>query len=75
MASEKEKNPTIEESFDELDAIVARLEDEKCPLEESFALYEKGMKLVKQLNESIDKVENRLKIITGESDEGSSGDE
>ena len=70
MASENENKPTIEESFEELDAIVARLEDEKCPLEESFELYEKGIRLVKQLNDSIDKVENRLKIIKGESDEG-----
>ena len=39
---------TIEESLKELDGIVEKLESRDISLEESFAMYQKGMELLKQ---------------------------
>ena len=39
---------TIEESLKELDGIVEKLESRDISLEESFAMYQKGMEHLKQ---------------------------
>ena len=44
---DEKKEMTIEESFAALDDMVKKLESDKISLEESFRLYEEGMKLVK----------------------------
>ena len=44
---------TIEESLKELDGIVEKLE-------ESFAMYQKGMELLKQCSKKIDTVEKKM---------------
>lgn len=54
---------TIEESFTTLDAMIQKLEDDQISLEESFKLYESGMKLLKNINEKIDCVEKKMQII------------
>jgi exodeoxyribonuclease VII small subunit len=36
------------------------------PLEESFGLYEQGMKLVKYCNEKIDRVEKKVEKLNAE---------
>lgn len=56
----------LEEMFDKLEQTIARLEQEDIALEEAFAEYEKGMKMLKQCNEAIDKVEKKVLMITGE---------
>ncbi len=58
MAPEKTK--TIEELLDEVDAIIEQLEDGEVPLEDSFKIYEKGMKLIQTVNARIDKVEKKI---------------
>lgn len=65
MAAESK---SLEKSFDELNDIVLKMDSEECSLEESFKLYEKGMKLVKQCNDKIDKVEKKINIIEGNTD-------
>ena len=47
---------SIEETFEELDRIMEKLESNDTTLEESFACYEAGMKLVKACGEKIDRV-------------------
>lgn len=59
----------LEEAFDELNQIIEDLEKPDVSLENSFSLYQKGMKLLKACNDSIDKVEKEL-IILSESGEG-----
>ena len=49
---------TIEESLKELDGIVEKLESRDISLEESFAMYQKGMDLLKQCSKKIDSVDN-----------------
>lgn len=64
------ESKSIEKSFDELEKIVEMMDSEDISLEESFKLYEKGMKLVKQCNDKIDKVEKKINIIEGKEDNG-----
>ncbi len=60
------KKITIEESFASLDAIIEELQNGELTLEESFQKYEEGMKLIKNCNTAIDKVEKKLEVINGE---------
>ena len=60
------KKITIEESFASLDAIIEELQNGDLTLEESFQKYEEGMKLIKNCNTAIDKVEKKLEEINGE---------
>ena len=53
----------IEEAFEKLDTIINKLEDKDTSLEEAFKEYEKGMKLVKECNDSLDKVEKKILLI------------
>ena len=50
----------IEESLKELDGIVEKLESRDISLEESFAMYKKGMELLKQCSSKIDRVEKKM---------------
>lgn len=61
---EQEQQPGIEEEFVRLEEIIRRLEAGDSTLEESFACYEEGMKLVKSLNSRIDQVEKKIEILS-----------
>ena len=58
------KDKTLESAFDELNEIIVQLEKEDINLDDSFKLYSEGMKLLKYCNESIDKVEKELIILS-----------
>ncbi len=57
------KKMTIEQSFEQLDSIIGQLQSGELTLEESFKKYEEGMKLVKNCNDIVDKVEKKLIVI------------
>jgi exodeoxyribonuclease VII small subunit len=61
----------IEDAFAMLQEILSRMDEEGVTLEESFHCYEKGMKLIKYCNETIDTVEKKVQILSaeGETDE------
>lgn len=60
---EGKKEISLEESFEKLDEMLNELESPDISLEESFRVYQEGMKLLKQCNETIDRVEkNVLKL-------------
>lgn len=59
-------NKTIEENFNELNKIIEKMENEEVALEETFELYTEGLKLIKDCNNKIDKVEKKIKIIESE---------
>ena len=67
MAEEKKR--TIEEMMEDVDGIIDRLESGDVALEDSFQIYEKGMKLVQEINKKIDKVEKKLIEIDAGKDE------
>ena len=56
---------SVEESFELLNEIVEKMEDEDITLEESFAAFEEGMKVLKAANSKIDEVEKKVKVING----------
>ena len=66
-----EKALKLEESFEKLNKILEELEKPDIALEDSFTLYQEGMKLLKSCNDSIDKVEKELIILSenGEANE------
>ena len=57
---------SLEEAFVKLDEIMEQLEAGEGSLEESFLLYQQGMQLLKQCNESIDRVEKKLIVLEEE---------
>ena len=62
----QEKEPTLEDCMQELDAILKALDGEEISLEDSFAMYQKGMTLLKICNEKIDTVEKKILIMNGD---------
>ena len=50
-----------------MDTIIARLDSGEVPLEESFKIYERGMRLVSGINRRIDKVEKKIIEIEAQS--------
>lgn len=60
------KENTIEDNFNNIEEIISKMESEDITLEDSFDLYSKGLKFVKDCNEKIEKVEKQMKIIEGE---------
>lgn len=55
---------SLEASFEELNTIITKLEQDDLTLEDSFQLYNEGMKLLKKCNDSIDKVEKKLVVLS-----------
>ena len=63
--SERKQDQSIEETFAQLDELLEKLEASDTSLEESFACYEAGMKLVKACSDKVDKVEKQMMILQG----------
>lgn len=57
---------TIDRGFDNLEEILEKMESDKISLEESFQLYNKGIKLVKQLKDKLDDTEKKLIVLEEE---------
>ena len=60
----EQKGPgSLEEAFGQLDGILEEMESGEHSLEETFNLYEKGLKLVRYCQESVDNLEKKLIIL------------
>lgn len=57
---------SVEEAFAQLELLIKRMETDGISLEESFACYEKGIRLVRYCNDRIDRVEKKVRILRGE---------
>ena len=66
----------FEEQLDELDAIVAALEEGKLPLDEALTLYERGMRLAQACQRRLDGAALRVSRLraTSPSESGATGD-
>ena len=60
---------TLEESFSSLDKIIDQMENGKPSLEESFKLYNEGLKLIKGCNTQLDKIEKQIVVLDTEDEE------
>ena len=59
-----EKQVRFEDGLAELEATVTKLESGELTLEDSLAAFERGVGLVKVLNERLGAVEQRIEILT-----------
>ncbi|MBI9042954.1 MAG: exodeoxyribonuclease VII small subunit [Anaerolineaceae bacterium] len=57
------KDLSYEEAFEELNAIVAKLEEDESTLEEAMAFYERGQALQQRCAELLEKAELKLKVL------------
>jgi exodeoxyribonuclease VII small subunit len=57
------KDLTFEKALTDLDGIVAKLEKGAISLNESLALFEKGVKLARFLRGELDKAERKVEIL------------
>ena len=56
-------NVGIEDNFEQLEDIISKMQSDRKTLEQSFELYNKGLSLVQDCNNQIDKIEKQIKII------------
>ena len=61
---------SIEEELVGLEKMIRQLESQEISLEESFQLYEQGMKLVREINTRIDVVEAQVLRIETDREDG-----
>ncbi|MCF2667063.1 MULTISPECIES: exodeoxyribonuclease VII small subunit [Lachnospiraceae] len=64
--AELQEGQNLEELFGQLEDTIQKMEKEEISLEDSFQLYHKGMDLLKQCNDKIDKVEKKMLILDEE---------
>ena len=57
------ENVGIEDNFEQLEDIIAKMQSDRITLEQSFELYNKGLSLVQDCNNQIEKIEKQIKII------------
>lgn len=57
------KEKTLEQSFEELEEIITKLENPDISLDDSFKLYNTGVGLLKACNDSIDKIEKQMILL------------
>ena len=54
------KELKLEEALDRIDALLNQMGDKDVSLEETFRLYQEGMRLLKNCSEQIDRVEKQM---------------
>lgn len=62
-AASDERGVRFEDALAELEGVVRRLEHGELPLEESLAVFERGMVLVKELGGRLEAIEQRVEVL------------
>lgn len=57
---------TLEKAFEELEVIIEKMQTKEVSLDDSFALYAEGTKLLKYCNEQLDMVEKKMLVLSEE---------
>ena len=57
---EQQEMRSLEDNFSVLEELIEQLEEEDISLEEAFTAYSRGMQVLKQCNEQIDRVEKQV---------------
>ena len=63
---QKKEERTLQEMLQTLDDAIRQLEADDISLEDSFLVYEQGMKLIKDCNDKIDRVEKKVLELNAE---------
>jgi exodeoxyribonuclease VII small subunit len=59
-------DPSFETALAELEAIVAKMEDGKLPLEESLAAYQRGAELLRHCEGKLSAAQARISVLEGD---------
>ncbi|TQD25454.1 exodeoxyribonuclease VII small subunit [Methanolobus vulcani] len=65
-ASDDSEAISFEESLEELESLVEKLERGQLTLDESLGLFERGMKLARICNQKLSKAERKIEILIEE---------
>jgi exodeoxyribonuclease VII small subunit len=57
---------SFEKALEELERLIARMEDGKLPLEESLAAYQRGAELIKFCESKLSDAQARIAVLDGE---------
>ncbi len=63
MGKDEQQEASLEETFQELSSIIEKMQERDVTLEESFSLYEQGIRKLKLCNEKIDHVEKKMLLL------------
>ena len=63
---QKKEERTLQDMLRTLDEQIRQLESEDISLEDSFLVYEQGLKLIKECNDKIDRVEKKVLELNAE---------
>jgi exodeoxyribonuclease VII small subunit len=58
--------PSFEAALEELESIVARMDDGSLSLEESLKAYQRGAELVKLCQKSLERVRQQVQVLEGD---------
>ena len=65
---------SFEQTLEQLERTVARLEEGEMPLEEALELFESGVKLSRQCSSRLDDAERRIEILVADRDAAGGGE-
>jgi exodeoxyribonuclease VII small subunit len=65
----QKKSFNFEDSIDELETLVAELEEGEMSLEESLAAFEKGVKLTRECQKHLSEAEQKVSLLIGDEDD------
>jgi exodeoxyribonuclease VII small subunit len=70
MPARKKEDETksFEDAMTRLDAIVAKLEEDKLPLDEMLARYEEGIALARYCGDKLEAAEQKVRLIAQKAD-------
>ena len=58
--------PSFEKALEELEALVAKMEDGRLPLEESLAAYQRGAELLRYCEGKLCAAQARISVLEGD---------
>ena len=63
-----EEARSLEENFEYMEELIGKLSQD-ISLEEAFAAYSEGMQVLKTCNDQIDRVEKKVLVLSGETEQ------
>jgi exodeoxyribonuclease VII small subunit len=66
---EGDEEMKFSEKLENLDEILRQLEDGKLPLDEALAIFERGIALVREARDFLEKAEQKVTLLTQEGEE------
>lgn len=62
----KKETPSLEENFLEIEQILEQMDNPEVSLDDSFLLYQQGVKRLKSCNILLDEVEKKMQILNAD---------